>query len=76
MFSGTASPWCLGPLAAQYVTVANVVARMIAVLPQKGQRHLGANGSADEGQSQWVFAMLHWWRSYCCGTVSFRALAK
>ena len=25
MLSGTASPWCLGPLAAQYVTVANVV---------------------------------------------------
>jgi hypothetical protein len=36
-------------LAAQYVTVANVVALMIAVLPQKGQRHLSANGSADEG---------------------------
>ena len=27
---------------------------MIAVLPQKGQRHRSANGPADEGQSQWV----------------------
>ena len=27
---------------------------MIAVLPQKGQRHRSANGPADEVQSQWV----------------------
>jgi len=27
---------------------------MIAVLPQKGQRHRSANGPADEGQSHWV----------------------
>jgi len=35
-------------------TVANVVILMIAVLPQTGQRHLSANGAADEGQSQWA----------------------
>ena len=27
---------------------------MIAVLPQKGQRHRSANGPADEEQSHWV----------------------
>jgi hypothetical protein len=34
--------------------VANVVTLMIALLPQKGQRHQSANGVADEEQSQWV----------------------
>ena len=35
-------------------TVASIDTFIIALLPQTGQRHLSANGPADEGQSQWV----------------------